>query len=279
MTPSMNRRTFLGVVGAGWAACAANGVSAARLSRIGLPMRSQPAASDLTSTLERIASIGYRDIEFWTPPGLTFDPLQIRRTLDRLSLAAPSRQVPMADVFSNWRVVLNTCRVLGNRHVVCEEVPAAQRATLAGYAKVAELLNAAGKISQWAGMQLVVHQQPSDFQPMSGVVPFEYLAGHTDPGLVKFQMNLAATNRAGRDPLADLARFSGRFVSLHLSDASEPPSRSPTGLGEGVIDLPAILSAATRANVQYFFVADERPESAWEHAAANFAYASALEFE
>jgi sugar phosphate isomerase/epimerase len=277
----MDRRLFLGGLATGLAGLATRPLSAVRLSRVGLQLRSVAGAlgPDLTAALQRVASIGYRDIEFWTPPGLCFDPVQIRRAMDQVSLSAPSRHVPMADVFSNWRVVLNTCRVLGNRHVVCEEVPAAQRTTLAGYAKVAELLNAAGKISQWAGMQLVVHQHVSDFQPINGVIPFEHLASHTDPGLVKFQMNLAATTRAGRDPLADLARFSGRFVSLHLSDAGGPPARSPAGLGEGVINLPAILSAASRANLQYFFVADERPESPWEHAAANFRYASELEFE
>ncbi len=276
----MDRRLFLGSLGTGFAGLAVGRLAAARLSRVGLQMRSVPlgAGSDLTATLQRIATIGYREVEFWTPSGLTFDPLQVRRSMDRLSLTAPSRQVPMADVFSNWRTVLNTCRILGNRHVVCEEVPAAQRATLGGYAKVAELLNSAGKISQWAGLQLVVHQHVSDFRPLNGVVPFEYLASHTDPTLVKFQMNLSAMTRTGRQPLADLSQYPGRFVSLHLTDLVTP-SQDAVGLGEGSVDFSALLSAAGRAGIQYYFVADERPEAPWEHAIANFAYVSTLEFE
>lgn len=279
-TRPMDRRLFLAILGTGVAGLATGRLSAARLSRVGFQMRSvgQAAGSDLMATLQRIASIGYRDIEFWTPPGLNFDALQVRRAMDRFSLSAPSRHVPMNDVFSNWRVVLNTCRILGNRHVVCEEVPAAQRATLAGYATVSELLNSAGKITQWAGMQLVVHQHVSDFRPLNGVVPFEYLAGHTDPTLVKFQMNLSAMTRTGRQPLADLSHYPGRFVSLHLTDLVTP-SQEAVGLGEGSVDFSALLSAAGRVGIQYYFVADERPEAPWEHAIANFAYVSKLEFE
>ncbi len=280
-TGPMNRRLFLAFVGTGIAGLATRRLAAARLARVGLQLRSVGGrlGPDLTDVLQRIAAIGYREVEFWTPPGLNFDPVAVRRTMDLLSLSAPSRHVPMADVFSNWRNVLTTCRILGNRHVVCEEVPTAQRGTLSGYAKVAELLNSAGKITQWAGIQLVVHQHVGDLRAMNGVVPFEYLANRTDPVLVKFQMNLVAMSQAGRDPVADLARFPGRFVSLHLSDTGGSPTQPLVTLGDGVIDLPAILSAASRANLQYFFVSDERPDSPWEHAAANFTYASELEFE
>lgn len=275
----MDRRRFLGNLGVGVLCSATRPLTARRLARIGLDMRSvgQAVPGGLPALLERIAAIGYRDVEFWTPERFVFDPLDVTRVMKRLSLSAPSRLVPMADVLSNWRVTLNTCRMLGSRQVVCEEVPAPQRATLAGYTRVAELMNVAGKITQWAGIQLVVHQHVDDFLPRNGVVPFDYLASRTDATLVKFQMDLAVMGRVGREPLKDLARYSGRFASLRLSDTDA--LRQPVGLGQGRIDVAALISAAERAGVRHYFVGDPRPDAVWEHAAANFEYLARLEFE
>ncbi len=160
-------------------------VAARRLDRIGLHLSSvqQALVADPAATLHTIASIGYHEVEFSTLDGASVDLLDIRRSLDRLSLVAPSRQVRMSDLFSNWRVILSQCRMLGNRDVVCEEVPAEQRASLDGYKRVADLLNAAGKITQWAGIQLALRHHADDFEPREGVVPYDFLLSHTDATL------------------------------------------------------------------------------------------------
>ena len=280
-TASLDRRRFLSLLALGAFGVATGRVAARQLNRIGLQMRSvaEAIADDLPGTLERIASIGYREVEFWTPEGLSFDALDVRRVLERLSLAAPSRHVPMPDLFTNWRVVLTQCRALGNRHVVCDEIPEQERATLDGYARVADLLNAAGKITEWAGIQLALHTQEDDFRPREGIVPFDYLMSHTDPALVKFQMDLSVMIRVNRDPLEDFARYPGRFVSVHLHGVGSAPERRPVGLGEGQINFAAIISSAERAGVQNYFIEDDRPDSPWDHATANFAYLSHLDIK
>ena len=66
-----------------------------------------------------------------------------------------------------------------------------------------------------------------------------------------------------------LKKYSGRWVSLHVKDMKKG---TPTGLltghtdvsndvalGTGVIDYPAVLRAAKRAKVKWYFIEDESP--------------------
>jgi sugar phosphate isomerase/epimerase len=254
-------------------------VASAAAGRIGLHLASVRRAveADLGSALGMIAGLGYQEIEFWIPDGLAFDAVATRQRLDSVGLAAPSRHVRMADLLSNWRRLLRECQILGNRHVVCGEIPEQERATFDGYRRVVDLLNPAGRITQSAGLQLAIRYRADDFRPRGGIVPYEYVLSHTDPALVKIQIDLSEMVRAGGDPVADLARHSGRFASIHINDVAVGREQAAVGLGEGRIDLPRILARASKAGVMYYFVDDQRPETPWEHAKANLAYLS-LEF-
>lgn len=266
--------TALAVLGPGITRLAAR-----RLMRIGLhsPRLQGGGLAVLTRSFEAVAALGFTDVEFPTPGGLIPDALAVRRALDRLGLSAPSRHVRMGDLLSNWRVVLNDSRILGNQQVVCEEIPAPQRATLAGYRRVAELLDPAGTIAQWAGIQLVVHPHADDFKPRDRVVPFDDLMARTNPTLVKFQFDVAQMARAGRNPVAELARYPNRFVSLHINDIGAT-SQEPAAPGSGRTDFRALLAAADRAGIRHYFVDDERADPTWDLAKANFTSVSAIDF-
>ncbi len=277
--PPLGRRQFFATVGLGLLATT-RVLPAQRPLRFGLHLSNLRLAleADLEGTLRTIAGLGYKEIELGTADGVRVDALATRRLLDEFGLTAPSRHVRMPDLFSNWRALLRECQVLGTRHVVSTEIPEPERATLAGYERVAALMNAAGKITRSAGMQLVLHHHPDDFRPRDQVVPYEYLLRSTDSELVKIQVDLSVMARAGRDPLEDFARYPGRFASAHVNDIAEAPDQEPVSLGQGRIDLARILARGATAGLQYYFIDDERPDSPWEHAEANLAYLSQLRF-
>jgi sugar phosphate isomerase/epimerase len=275
----MERRRFLIALGTILAASGGRTAEAARLTRIGLHMGmlGEEARGDATTALQMVAGLGYREVEVWTPDGATLDVPRLRAALDRQGLTAPSRHVRMPDLFSNARRILAECRILGTRHVVCAEVPAEQRASLDGYARIAQLLNSAGKLTGSVGIQLSLHPHREDFTARNGMVPFDFLLRNTDPGLVKLQMDPVLMTLAGRNPVSELA--GGRYVTLHVNDLADAPGQAQVTLGDGRIDLPALLAAAaSRAAVQHYFVDDERTGSPWERIKADFAYLSQLEF-
>ena len=267
------------IAGSALAAAWSGTVSAARLTRIGLQMRTLGDASgDLGADLQAVAAQGYREIEVWTPDGAVVDVPRLRAGLDRAGLSAPSRHVRMPDLFMNARRILGECQLLGCRHVVCAEVPQEQRQSLDGYARVAQLLNAAGKLTASAGIQLSVHPHRDDFTLRGGVMPYEYLLRNTDARLVTMQMDLALLSQAGRNPATELGQNPGRFPTIHVNDIERAPGQMPVTLGEGRIDLAGVIAAANRAGVQYYFIEDVRPGLPWDRIKADFAYLSRLEF-
>jgi hypothetical protein len=215
------------------------------------------------AVLQSLAGIGYRELDLGSTDQTGAAMLDLRRALDQRKLTAPSRHVPMPLVFSNWRAVLGDCKILGSRFLVCEEVPAAERATIAGYRRVAELLNSAGKIMQQGGVQLAVRVHADDLTARAGAVPFDFLLANTNPALVKFQVALPVFDAAGRNVVADLARNRDRFVSVHVGNTAAP-------------NLATVLEAARGAGVQHAFVADTRPDPSFDRARESFGQLTAL---
>jgi sugar phosphate isomerase/epimerase len=240
---------------------------------LGPGVSSNPAPGFLAA-----AALGYREIEVWAPEGTLPDVPAIRAALNQFGLTAPSRHVQMSDLFTNARRVLIECQLLGSRHIVCSEVPFEQRQSLDGYARVAELLNAAGRLTASVGIQLALHPHRDDFAARAGVIPYEFLLRNTDPGLVKMQLDPVLLLQVNRDPANELAQYPARFPTLHVNDIQPAPAEMPVTLGTGRVDFPTLLTAATSAGVQHFFVEDLRAGDPAAQLKADFAYLSALEF-
>jgi sugar phosphate isomerase/epimerase len=279
-TGRVDRRGFLAALCAVFAT-AADTARAVRLARIGVQMRSLglAVASNPGPGLLAAAALGYREIEVWAPEGTLPDVRAIRAGLNQFGLTAPSRHVQMSDLLSNGRRVLIECQLLGSRHIVCSEVPFQQRQSLDGYARVAELLNAAGRLTASVDIQLAVHPHRDDFIGRAGgVIPYDFLLRNTDPRLVKMQLDAALLTLLNRDPVTELAQHPGRFPTIHVNDVQPAPGEMPAALGTGRVDFPALLAAATGAGVQHYFVQDLRTGDPAAQLKADFAYLSALEF-
>jgi sugar phosphate isomerase/epimerase len=106
---------------------------------------------------------------------------------------------------------------------VCFEVPTEE---LDSYKRAADWFNEAGRAAKGRGVQLAFHSEAFDFPPLDGLVPFDYLIDHTDPTLVKFQLDTANITKSGRSPLDYLTRLGNRVVSLHLKDVTRGGERT-----------------------------------------------------
>ena len=96
--PMTTRRDFVRTVAAATAATAAPASlralpRAARLDRIGLQLYTlrREMAANVEETLQKVAAIGYRDVEFAGYHGR--EPAALRATLDQLGLNAPACHV------------------------------------------------------------------------------------------------------------------------------------------------------------------------------------------
>jgi len=97
------------------------------------------------------------------------------------------------------------------------------------------------------------------------------MVAETKPEFVAFELDVFWALHGGADPVQLLHRYGNRFELMHVKDMKKG---TPTGLltghsdvgndvalGTGIMDWPAILSAAKKAGVKWYFIEDESPTS------------------
>ncbi len=123
-----------------------------------------------------------------------------------------------------------------------------------------------------AGIQFFYHVHGYEFRPVTEGASetfFDQLARACDPELVKFEMDVFWVVQPGADPVKLLEKYPGRWALMHLKDIRKgAPLRVYTGkspltddvaLGTGQVDWPAVLKAAAKSGVKYYFIEDESP--------------------
>ena len=79
---------------------------------------------------------------------------------------------------------------------------------------------------------------------------------NTDPALVGLELDVFWAAKAGVDPAAFQKKWKDRSILLHCKDMSADPEPDFAAVGEGVLDFPAIIDAATK--VKWFVVEQDK---------------------
>src|SRR5262249_26876609 len=133
--------------------------------------------------------------------------------------------------------------------------------------EAANVFNHAGEVAAKNGLKFFYHTHGYEFQPHGNGTLFDLLMAETKPQVVSYQMDVFWIVHPGQDPVKLLQKFGGRFALMHVKDMKKG---TPTGLltgssdvnndvalGTGVMDWPAILKAARKAGVKWYFIEDE----------------------
>lgn len=247
-------------------------------------------AKDYTGTLEKVAQIGYKEIEAATGYG-DMSPNDFRALIDRLGLRMPSTHSgittgPDAEVEKQ----LEGFKIMGIEYASLDEpqpprsqvsrpFTRAERArmmsrmsrarTIDDVKREAALLNQYGKLAQKFGIKILRHNHTMEFQPCQGseLTPYDILLSDTDPELVVMQMDIGWATVAGQDPVELFHKHPGRFVLWHVKDVAclkcLPPetdefARLRTArlvpVGEGDIDYKNIFKYAGVAGMKHFAI-------------------------
>jgi len=280
----MDRRTFIGSTTAaalmsrlGWAA------SEHRIEKIGVQLYTVRDAllKDYEGTLAKVASIGYKEVEFagyfGHIPEFNPSPKRTREILDADGLAAPSTHVPYSALSpENWPKVLEASKILGHEYIVNPSIDRDVLKQPDGWKRAAETFNRAGAESQKAGIQFAYHNHVEEFKPENGKLPYDILLSESDPTLVKMEMDLGWAHKAGADPLAYFKKYPGRFPLVHVKDFDKDGNM--TEVGRGVVDWKAIFAKADLAGIKHYFVEHDEPKSPFDSIQTSYQYLKKLHF-
>jgi sugar phosphate isomerase/epimerase len=232
--------------------------------------------ADPAKVLQQIREIGYAEIE------ATAD------TLKNAWSAIQNSGLKAVSVHLNTNPTdqeLSDAKSKGFEYAVVPYIPPAMRGGVDVMKKLAAKLQDAGKRAKAQGLQLCYHSHAFEYEPMDGTTPLQILMGETQPDLVKLELDIFWAAVAGHDPADLLKTYSGRVPLLHLKDKEKGVPAAPQynenvpkdafkEIGNGSIDIPAVLKAANAAGVKHYFVEQDQTPDPIASLRQSYAYLS-----
>ena len=222
---------------------------------------------DLPGTLAKVRAMGFREVEaagLWKASVSEF-----RSALDAAGLKSHSAHIGFERLRDDASGAIAEAKALGATGIVCAWIPhKGDTFTRADAQNGAAVFNTFGKAAQDAGLTFGYHCHGYEFVPSPEGTLFDTFAGLADPKLVTFQIDVFHAFNGGADPAALIEKHKSRVKSLHVKDrkkgvpvkpgsagAEDPEMDVPVGTGG--IDYPAVLRAAKKAGVAYYYIEDE----------------------
>ncbi|MFD0798984.1 sugar phosphate isomerase/epimerase family protein [Maribacter chungangensis] len=258
---------------------------------------------DFNAGIQMISEIGYKEIEMYGPfpfsvdaikerwntitPNLGFSgsgyfghsPQEVKKILDHHGIKVTAAHADMDTMQTRMEQIGEAGDQLGFEYIGLPSIPEAKRQTLDDYKRVAEEFNEIGEKAKKVGLKFAYHNHGYGLQKVAGQIPLDLIFEETDPDLVFFEMDIYWTIAGGADPIAYLTAYPDRYRLMHIKDMKEKvrfsgdggePSQwialfpYMTALGEGVLDIPSIISFAREKGVKHFYVEQDmaaNPES------------------
>lgn len=226
-------------------------------------------AEDVPGTLDIIKDMGITNIEFSSLFGKT--AAEMRALLDERGMICTSYGVGYTRIVDDIEAVAEEAKTLGAKYVRVASIPYERPGfTIDDARKTVEDFNRAGRILDEKGLHFCYHNHGFEFRPWKeNLTLFDYIVQNTDPRYVSFEMDLLWTVHPGQDPVELLERYPDRFRLMHLKDlrkgvvgdlSGRTPTENDVVLGTGQIDFPAVLRAAQKTNIEYYYIEDESPD-------------------
>lgn len=207
----------------------------------------EPLAVDLPTTLDRLAAIGFTQVELF---GFVERADAYRAGLPASGLTAPSAHARLLGPQGDATVeeILDVAVSLGVQTVIDPFVDPTRWSTADDVARIADDLNALVDSAAARGLVLGYHNHAFEFENrVDGRSAFEYLAGLLDPRMV-LELDTYWAAVGGDDPVDVLGHLGDQVRFLHVKDGPiSANTQEQLPAGEGAMDVPGILAAAGQA--------------------------------
>ena len=272
------RRQFLA------AAAAATLARAAKLETIGVQLYTVRTVlpQKPEEILKAIRAIGYQEIEATFANFDKIWPAVQESGLKPVSMHLDNKMVMRGG--DELAKAVDSLKQYGFQYAVHPYVSPEDRGGPEVMKTLGEKLNHLGELAKKAGMQAAYHNHAFEFAKNGDETLFDVLAANTDENLVGFEVDCFWVSVAGLDPAEFIRKHKGRVPLVHLKDKAagteqrfneSVPRTAFKEVGNGTLDWPGILKAASDVGVKHYFVEqDQTPGDPIESLRESFAYLS-----
>ncbi len=254
---------------------------------------------DVKGTLDKIAAIGYKELEsafsmlggfygkspkefgamakasglawqshhamgapFKMPPGGFKPPAGS----DTTKQAPPRKIPPMKNLKENHQEIVDQAAEGGVKYLVCASIPLDNAGEIN---EAVDILGKSGEAAKKAGLILCYHNHTHEFENVEGRVPYDVLLSQLNADVLKMELDLGWATKAGADPVELFKKHPGRYPLWHVKDISAD-KQQPTEIGNGTVDFKRIFANAKVAGMQHFFVEQDMAASPFESITTSF---------
>jgi sugar phosphate isomerase/epimerase len=206
----------------------------------------EQAAEDLGATLQRIADIGFTQVE---PYGfVNFGPA-LGEALRASGLRAPTtHQGFIGQSDADLDGIFSRAAALGIDTVIDPHVPAEKWQNAEDVRATADALNAAAAVAARHGVRIGYHNHAHEIESkIDGVTALEYFARLLDDAVV-LEVDTYWVAVGGEDPVALLGRLGNRVAAIHVKDGSGTADvTEQVAVGSGTLPIADIVAAVPDA--------------------------------
>lgn len=233
------------------------GTDKIKLDKIGVQLFTIPKLlqNDFEGTIKLLASIGYKEVEFFGPYPFSTDAVkkswapigkqlgltgsgyfghtvhEVKQILSSNGITTPSMHVQLETLQQNLEEVAEAAHVLGQQYAGLPMIQEDKRKTLEDWKRLADEFNTLGERMSDVGLNFFYHNHGCGLKEVNGQVPFEVLLERTNPEFVSMEMDIYWTVAGGGNPIALLDKYKGRYKLMHIKDMSKKIAFSGQGCG------------------------------------------------
>lgn len=225
-------------------------------------------AKDVPASLDQSRGFGIEYVELAGTYNLP--PEKFKEMLTAKGLKPVSGHFPFEKFRDNVEAIATEAKALGLEYVGCAWIPH-QTFDEKAAREAAAVFNRAGEALSKHGLKFFYHIHGYEFQPHGNGTLFDLMMAETKPQFVRYEMDVFWVVHPGQDPVKLLEKYSNRFELMHVKDmkkgvqtgilTGKSDVKNDVTIGTGQMDWPAILKAAQKAGVKYYFLEDESPTS------------------
>jgi sugar phosphate isomerase/epimerase len=224
---------------------------------------------DVPGTFDKVRGFGIKYAELAGTYGLS--PEKFKQELAVRGIRPIAAHFPYDDYRKDPEAIARQAKALGLKYAGCAWIPHNGAFDEKTCREAISVFNQAGEVLARYGLKFAYHVHGYEFQPHSQGTLLDLLIQETNPKFVTYEMDIFWVVFPGQDPVKLFEKYGKRWELVHLKDMKKgTPTGALTGstdvkndaaLGAGMMDLPAILHAAKRAGVKWYFIEDESPWS------------------
>lgn len=261
--------------------------------------------TDAKGTLEKLAAIGYKELESagsqkgnfygYTPKelskmikdaGMTWRsahvggaPFNMGQIMKMAKTAEDSARIKKymdgmknapktQNLKEDYQQLADAAAEGGIGYLVCSSIPVN---TLDEIKTAVEVFNKSGEACKKVGVQFAYHNHTTEFNDVEGHRPFDYILNNTDKDLVKMELDLAWATKAKQDPVELFKLHPGRYPLWHVKDLDKA-TQNPAEVGTGTIDFKRIFDNSKESGMKYFFVEQDGAPHPIENVTGSYNY-------